>query len=239
MGRFSEPLAAQFVELLGVTRGDRVLDVGSGPGALTTELVRRLGPAAVAAIDPSPPFVAALRARMPDLDVRLAAAEDLPFADNEFDCAAAQLVVHFMTDPVAGLAEMARVTRPGGLVAACVWDHGGGNGPLSTFWRAVRALDPAATDESAGAGAREGHLAELAERAGLTDVVTTRLTVRVRFAGFEHWWDPFTLGVGPAGQYVSRLDDGGRSALAAQCATLLGPPPFEIAASAWAASGRV
>ena len=147
--------------------GERVLDVGCGPGALTRLLVQRLGAAAVSAVDPSESFVTAVRERIPGIDVYRAAAEDLPFADDRFDCAVAQLVVHFMTDPVAGLAEMARVTRPGGLVAACVWDHGTGAGPLSVFWRAVQALDPDARGEATLAGAREGHLAGLFEQAGL------------------------------------------------------------------------
>ena len=147
-----------------VVTGQRVLDVGCGPGALTSELVRRLGPAAVAAVDPSESFVAAAQARQPDVSVRRAVAEQLPFADDEFDAALAQLVVHFMADPVAGLREMARVTRPGGVVAACVWDHGGGHGPLSLFWSAARQLRPGLDDESTMAGAREGHLAAAVRR---------------------------------------------------------------------------
>ena len=143
---------------------------GCGPGALTARLVARLGAGQVAAVDPSEPFVAAARSRLPGVDVRVAAAESLPFDDDAFDAVLAQLVVHFMADPVAGLAEMARVARPGGTVAACVWDHAGGTGPLTTFWRAVADLDPGAHDESGLAGAREGHLAELAAAAGLEDV---------------------------------------------------------------------
>ena len=119
-----------------------MLDVGWGPGALTAELAGRLGPSAVAAVDPSESFVAAARERNPDVDVRQAAAESLPFADGTFDRTLAQLVVHFMADPVAGLREMRRVARVDGLVAACVWDHAGGTGPLSPFWDAVHALDP-------------------------------------------------------------------------------------------------
>ena len=106
------------------------IDVGCGPGALTAELVARLGAESVAAVDPSAPFVAAVRARYPGVDVHQASAERLPFPDGTFDAALAQLVVHFMADPVAGLAEMARVTRRDGVVAACVWDHAGEHGPL-------------------------------------------------------------------------------------------------------------
>ncbi|MGS0687928.1 class I SAM-dependent methyltransferase [Nakamurella sp. GG22] len=239
MGRYSEPLADQFVELLDLRDGQRALDVGCGPGALTERLVRRLGADAVTAVDPSESFVAAVRSRIPSIDVHRAAAEDMPFADRHFDCAAAQLVVHFMKDPVAGIIEMARVTNAGGAVAACVWDHAGETGPLSAFWRAVKTLDPGAPDEAGLAGAREGHLVELFERAGLSQIDAMRLTVRVPFAGFDEWWEPFTLGVGPAGRYVAGLDAGGRAALAAECTALLPAAPFEITASAWAAVGRV
>lgn len=95
----------------------------------------------MAAVAPSEPFVAAARARNPAVNVLQGSAEQLPFQDQAFDAALAQLVVHFMSDPVAGLAEMARVTRRDGVVAACVWDHGGGQGPLTLFWQAARELD--------------------------------------------------------------------------------------------------
>jgi SAM-dependent methyltransferase len=239
MGRYSEQLATEFAQLLGVRNGDRVVDVGCGPGALTWQLVQRLGVPAVSAVDPSEPFVAAVRDRIPGIDVRRAAAEQLPFEDGRFDRAAAQLVVHFMTDPVAGLAEMARVTRRGGLVAACVWDHGGGAGPLSVFWYAVKTQDLDARDESGLAGAREGHLAALFEQAGLRNVESTLLTVHSGFGGFDQWWEPMTLGVGPAGRYVTGLDAEHLSALRAQCAKLLPQGPFRITASAWTALGRV
>ena len=238
MGRFSEPLAERFLALAGLRDGDRVLDVGCGPGALTARLVARLGAGQVAAVDPSEPFVAAARSRLPGVDVRMAAAESLPFDDDAFDAVLAQLVVHFMADPVAGLAEMARVARPGGTVAACVWDHAGGTGPLTTFWRAVADLDPGAHDESGLAGAREGHLAELATAAGLRGVVSGRAEVTVGFADVEEWWQPFTLGVGPAGAYVHGLDVPGRQALRDRCAALLPTGPFDVVAAAWWVRGQ-
>jgi SAM-dependent methyltransferase len=238
MGRYSEPLAVQFAELAGAQAGHRALDVGCGPGALTTQLVERLGAEAVSAIDPSPSFVAAIRARFPEVDVQFGVAEHLPFPDDCFDLTLAQLVVHFMTDAVSGLLEMARVTRPGGLVAACVWDHAGDRSPLSTFWRAVHDTDPGARDEAELAGAREGHLTELCQAAGWIHIEQTTLTVKVRFATFTNWWEPFTLGVGPAGAYVTQLDERGRDVLRTQCAQLLPQAPFEVAASAWCVRAR-
>jgi len=238
MGRFSEPLAAQFAELADVRAGQRALDVGCGPGALTAQLVERLGSDAVSAIDPSASFVTAIRARFPEIDVRSGVAEQLPFADDSFDLALAQLVVHFMTDPVAGLAEMARVTSAGGLVAACVWDHAGGRGPLAAFWAAVHDIDPGARDEADFPGARQGHLAQLCEAAGLRHIEPTSLTVTVRFETLADWWEPFTLGVGPAGAYVAQLDEARREALRTRCAQLLPPAPFQLGGSAWCVRAR-
>lgn len=237
MGGYSEPLAERFADWAGVAGGQRALDVGCGPGALTARLVERLGVENVAAIDPSGRFVAAVQARLPGLDVRRAAAEQIPFPDGIFDLTSAQLVVHFMRDPVAGLREMARVTRAGGTVAACVWDHAGRRGPLATFWEAVNQLDPEAPDESELAGAREGHLRELALAAGLSDVESAMLTVTRRFPTFADWWEPFTLGVGPAGEYVAALGRGGQAALRLRCERLLPPAPFELTASAWTVRG--
>jgi SAM-dependent methyltransferase len=237
MGKYSEPLAAQFAELAGIRSGQRVLDVGCGPGALTAQLAGRIGPVAVSAVDPSPSFAAAVRERLPGVDVRLSAAEKLPFPEGAFDAALAQLVVHFMADPVAGLREMSRVTRPGGVVAACVWDHAGGRGPLTTFWSAVRELDPAADDESGLPGVRDGDLARLFAAAGLGGTQVTTLTVRARHASFEQWWEPFTLGVGPAGSYVASLAPDRRTALREQCRRLLPAGSFQTSAAAWAATG--
>jgi ubiquinone/menaquinone biosynthesis C-methylase UbiE len=237
MGRYSRLLSPQLADLAGVRGGQRVLDVGCGPGALTAELVTRLDPAAVAAVDPSGPFVTAARARHPGVDVRHASAEHLPFPDETFDAALAQLVVHFMSDPVAGLAEMARVTRRDGVVVACVWDHAGGQGPLSLFWQAARELDPTVHDESNLAGAREGHLAELFDAAGLRDIEQATLSADLEHSTFEEWWAPFTRGVGPAGSYVASLDAEGLVELREACRRLIPAAPFTLRARAWAARG--
>ncbi|HEY7101490.1 MAG TPA: class I SAM-dependent methyltransferase [Mycobacteriales bacterium] len=238
MGRYSEPLADLFVQWAAVGPGRHALDVGCGPGALTARLVERLGAARVIAVDPSASFVVAARRRCPGVVVHQAAAERLPLPDGSVDAALAQLVVHFMTDPVAGLAEMGRVTRSGGMVAASVWDFAGGGDPLATFWSAVRDLDPAAEDESGLPGTGEGHLVELFVAAGLDAVEPGKLTVTVPYASFDEWWHPYTLGVGPAGDYVATLEPPARDALEAHCRERLPDGPFEIHAAAWAARAR-
>ena len=241
MGKFSDPLALLFADFArsgAAGAGTSALDVGCGTGALTRVLADRLGAGAVAAVDPSASFVAAARERLPGVDVRRAVAEQLPFDDGRFDLVLAQLVVHFRADPVAGLREMARVARPGGVVAATVWDHGGGQGPLAVFWSAVREESPGASDESNLPGVRQGQLPALFAAAGLPDADATALTVEVAHASFEDWWRPFTLGVGPAGAHVAGLDDEARAALRERCRARLPTGAFSTRATAWAARGR-
>jgi SAM-dependent methyltransferase len=239
MGRFSTPLAEEFATLGldGVPESAHVLDVGCGPGMLTLELARRRGAGLLAAVDPEPVFAAATAQACPSSDVRVAAAENLPFADGVFGAALAQLVVHFMTDPVRGVAEMARVTTPGGRVSACVWDHGGGSGPLSDFWRVAAALDPEVRTESGLKGASEGQLVDIFERAGVQDVAQAVVGCTVAFRDFDDWWRPFLGGVGPAGRYVATLDGGATARLEAALRDELGDGAFSITARAWAAVG--
>jgi SAM-dependent methyltransferase len=239
MGRYSRLLVGQMADLAEVRAGDRALDVGCGPGALTTELVARLGADHVAAVDPSASFVAAVRERLPGVDVRQGGAEALPFDDGAFDAAIAQLVVHFMSDPVGGIGEMRRVTRPGGVVAACVWDHAGGRGPVSAFWAAAATLDPRAANESQLPGAHAGHLTELFIAAGLHDVVETTVSAPLTHESFEAWWAPYEAGVGPAGAHVKSLSPEGRVELRERCREMLPAAPFTDNALAWAATGRV
>jgi SAM-dependent methyltransferase len=239
MGRYSVLLSPGLADLADVRSGQRVLDVGCGPGALTAELVSRVGAGSVAAVDPSESFVAAARTRNPGVDVRHSSAERLPFADRSFDAALAQLVVHFMSDPVAGLTEMARVARPAGVIAACVWDHGGDQGPLSLFWDTARELDPEVVDESNLAGSRRGELTELFGAAGLHAIEETSLTADLEHPNFEAWWEPFSGGVGPAGSYVAGLDADRRADLRERCRARVPTAPFVITARAWAARGLV
>jgi SAM-dependent methyltransferase len=237
MGRYSAPLARAFADFASIVEGLRVLDVGCGPGALSGECVKRVGPGSVAAVDPSGTFVTAAQERNPAIDVRRAAAEQLPFEDSTFDAALAQLVVHFMKDPVLGLQEMVRVTRRDGVVAACVWDHEGGGGPLSLFWDAVRELDRDVEGEGQLAGAREGHLAQLFREVGLASIDDTALSITVVHPSFDDWWEPFTFGVGPAGSYVAGLDAARQIQLRDRCREMLPAAPFTLNARAWATRG--
>ena len=239
MGRYSTLLAGPFADFAGVRGGQRALDVGCGPGALTAELVRRLGAGAVAAVDPSPSFVQAAQQRYPQVDVRDASAEHLPFPDDAVDVALAQLVVHFMSDPLVGLGEMGRVVRRGGVVAACVWDFAGERSPLSVFWSAAREIDPDVRDESLLAGAHEGGLSELFEAVGCGGVEEVPVEISVQHDDFEEWWTPYTGGVGPAGFYFASLAPEEQDALRELCRTILPDGPFTLVSRAWAARGVV
>jgi SAM-dependent methyltransferase len=243
VGRYSAPLAAALIAFARIEPGMRALDVGCGPGALTTALARLLGEASVCAADPSEPFVEACRTRLPGVEVVVATAEALPFADRAFDAALSQLVVNFMEDAEAGVREMARVTRPGGIVASCVWDYAGGMTLLRAFWDAAREVEPErAALANEGAVMRwcgEGELAKLWRDAGLGDVRFGELVVSAGYADFEDLWSPLPTGVAPSGAFVQSLDDERRTALHDAYGRRLGvgDGPFELTARAWAVAG--
>jgi SAM-dependent methyltransferase len=245
VGRYGPELAWALIGFAGVQPGMRALDVGCGPGALTVALADRLGPANVSAADPSEPFVEACRARRPGVEVMVAAAEALPFADAAFDVALSQLVVNFMRDPVAGVREMMRVTRAGGVVASCVWDYAGEMTLLRAFWDAAREIEPeraAAADEGVVMRwCREGELAELWRAAGVRDVRFGPLVVSASYTGFEDLWWPFPTGVAPSGAFCKSLDEHRRTALHDALRRRLGVDnrPFELSARAWAVAGTV
>jgi SAM-dependent methyltransferase len=238
MGRYSRELAPAFAEFARVESGQRVIDVGCGSGVLTEELARRVGADHFAGADPSP-LLDACAERVPGADLKRAAAEDLPWPDESFDAALAQLVVHFMTDVEAGTAEMARVTRPGGIVAACTWNFSGGMKLLGTYWESAKALDPGAESESSAFD--EARLDELWRGAGLGGVQVDALVVSTRYEDFDELWDTFLLGVGPAGQHLVSQPPERQSAIRAEYFTRLGKQAgsFELDARAWAVRGRL
>jgi len=245
VGRYGAQLASALIEFAGVEPGMRTVDVGCGPGALTAALVERLGSANVRGADPSEPFAKACRARLPGVEVAVAVAESLPFADDMFDAALSQLVVNFMHDARAGVREMARVTRPGGVLASCVWDYSGEMRLLRAFWDAAREVDPgraAAADEAVVMlWCRDGELSDLWRLAGLRDVQAAPLIVRASYADFEDLWSPFPMGVAPSGAFCRSLDEDRRIALRDSYRRHLGVSdgPFELDARAWAVAGIV
>ncbi len=240
MGRYAPSLAPALADACGVRPDMRVVDVGCGPGGLTRELVARVGAEKVAAIDPAPQFVAACRDRNPGADVREGVAEELPWADGQFDAALSCLVLGFMRDPELGVLEMARVACPGGTVAACMWDkEKGGMTMLQTFWTAVQRVDPGVEGERPMAGTAEGDIAERFERAGLQDVTASALEARADYAGFDDLWEPFTFGIGPAGQYLASLPDDRSAQVREECRAALPDGSFSLDARAWFARGTV
>ncbi len=238
VGRWSRLLAPAFLDFAGV-EGGPALDVGSGPGALTAVLAARLGPSTVSAVEPSPPFAAACRARVPGVEVRVAGAEALPFADGAFAAALSQLVFSFVPDPARATAEMARVVRPGGVVAACTWAWDGF--PLAqVFWQAALRFDPAAPDDAGLPVRRPGQLAALWRGAGLRDVAETTLDVDVTYSDFADFWGPFAGGAGPPGGYRVRQPEPRRAEIREAVREILGDPrgSFTLHAHALAVRGR-
>ncbi len=241
MGRYSRPLAHEFARAAGVVPGERVVDVGCGTGALTNVLAELVGPDLVAASDPSEPFVEECRMQLAGIDVRVGPAEELPFADDAFDASVAQLVFHFVGDQAAATAEMARVTRPGGRVAACVWDFTGGMTLLRAYWDAALEVDSGAPDEVGRFGGRPGELAALWRDAGLREITDGSLTISSAYESFDELWESLLAGAGPAGAHAASLDEPRRDALHDALHRRLGSPQggFELTARAWYALGVV
>jgi SAM-dependent methyltransferase len=227
MGRYSKGLAPLFADFAGVEAGARTLDVGAGTGALTAELLAR--GASVAAADPSPEFVAVLRERFPDIDVHEAPAESLPVGAGEFDVALAQLVVAFVNDAPAAVAEMARVAR---RVAACMW----GVAEVDMFAAIDRAAEtlgaPRAAEPRRYRTAQELH--DLFAPHG--EVESAELDVTAGYRDFDEFWQAMGRGVGPAGQWLASLDSERRERAHEELFRELGSPPgpFELKARAFA-----
>ncbi len=238
VGRYSRQLAPRFLDFAGVERGP-VLEVGCGPGALTAVLAARFGPADVAAVEPSDSFAAACRARVPGADVRAAGAESLPFPDDAFGAVLSQLVLSFVGDAPRAMAEMLRVVRPGGAVAACTF-AADGFALVGTFWRAALRLDPAAPDDASLPFRDEESLLALWRQAGLRDISLGRIELEARYEDFDDCWQPLAVGIGPTGAYLLRQSPARRDELREGCRELLGRPtgPFRGAGGVRVAGRR-
>jgi SAM-dependent methyltransferase len=249
MGRWSRRLAPLFIEHAGAAAGERLLEVGCGTGSLTFTLARTVPFRELTAIDYADVYVAAARARNRDPRIRIEQgdAAALPFPDAHFDRALSLLVLHFVADPAGAVAEMRRVTRPGGVVAAAVWDSGGGMIALRMFWDTAAMLDAAAVDRRgramSNAVVAPGGLARLFRAAGLADVDERALLIRMDHTGFADYWGPILRGEGPMGGYVAGLDEAERARLEGhlRAAYLAGAPdgPRSFAAVAWSCRGVV
>lgn len=240
MGRYTPSLAVKLCDAAGVTDSGRALDVGAGPGGLAVELCRRVGGENVAAVEPAELFVEACQARCPGADVRQGCAEELPWEDDTFDATLSCLAIGFFADPDRGVAEMVRVTKPGGRVGACMWDiAGGGMTMLRVFWDAARRLHPDVEGERARAGTARGDIASRFGRAGLLDVVEGTFEVEADYTDFDDFWAPLTLAVGPAGQYLKSLSDGDRAQVRELCRASLPHGSFTLDGRAWYAVGTV
>ena len=249
MGRWSRRLAPLFIEHAGAAAGERLLEVGCGTGSLTFTLARTVPFRELTAIDYADVYVAAARARNRDPRIRIEQgdAAALPFPDAHFDRALSLLVLHFVADPAGAVAEMRRVTRPGGVVAAAVWDSGGGMIALRMFWDTAAMLDAAAVDRRgramSNAVVAPGGLARLFRAAGLADVDERALLIRMDHTGFADYWGPILRGEGPMGGYVAGLGEAERARLEGhlRAAYLAGAPdgPRSFAAVAWSCRGVV
>ena len=245
MGRWSRELAPLLVRFAGVRDGDLALDVGSGTGVLTAAVAAIAPSSRIIGIDPAAPYVAVAQARHLLNLVRfdVGDAQRLRFLDGSFDRTLSLLVLNFIPDPAKALDEMIRVTRPGGSVAAAVWDYGQGMEMLRVFWDEAIALSPAmdARDERHMPLSRKGELGVLWHEHGLQDVVEEALTIQTRFVSFDDYWSPFLEKQGPAGEYVASLSAGERDQLRLRLRRrLLGDGPdrqIVLNARAWAVLG--
>jgi SAM-dependent methyltransferase len=245
MGRWSRRLAPLLIGFGGLADAERVLDVGCGTGSLTFALPAFADLAGVTGIDATGPFVAAARARNADprITFDLGDARALPYADASYDRAYSSLVLHFVPDPARAVAEMRRVVRPGGTVAAAVWDNYGGQPFTRILWDIAGVLDPALERPYFRPLNGPGEMAEAWRGAGLEGVEETSLTIRMEFASFGDYWAPFETGEGPHGQYVAGLPDRARETLKRHVrrAYVGNRPegPRSMACVAWACRGTV
>jgi SAM-dependent methyltransferase len=247
MGRWSRLLAPAYISFAGIRDGERILDVGTGTGSVASTLAAAVPSSEIVGIDPSEAFIAYARTRSESDRVRFEVgdAQALQHKGASFDQTMSLLVMNFVPDHQKAIGEMRRVTRPGGVVSACVWDYNAGMEMLRFFWDEVVALDPAMEpkDERHMKLSREGQLGALWRKAGLTEVQERGLTIEQTYASFADYWTPFLKGAGPGGAYVASITDERRRQLEARLQKrLLGDRPdraFTLKARAWCVRGKV
>ncbi len=247
MGRWSRLLVPGYLAFAGVKNGDRVLDVGTGTGSLASILEATRGSSEIVGVDPSEGFIsyAKKNAKSGRLRYEVGDAQALQFRDASFDQTMALLVMNFIPDHDKAIGEMRRVTRPQGVVSACVWDYNAGMEMLRFFWDEVVALDPAMTpkDERNMKLSREGQLGELWKKAGLVDIREKPVVIEQAYTSFDDYWGPFLKGAGPGGAFVVSLSDERRRQLEARMRKrLLGnreDGAFVLKARAWCVRGEV
>jgi SAM-dependent methyltransferase len=247
VGRWSRPVAAEFVDWLGISDGGRWVDVGCGTGALSTAILAASDPAAIVGVDPSEDFLTLARTNVQDPRVRFEPgnAASIPVEDGWADAVVAGLVLNFVPDVGTALAEIQRVGRPGAVVGAYVWDYGGGMQLIRRLFDAAIALDPSV--EHLDEGKRfpicaPGGLRSAFETAGFDDVIDGSLEIPTVFGDFDDFWTPFLGGVGPAPAYVVSLDEDARVRLREHLRSTLPTEPdgsIHLTARAWVARGQV
>jgi SAM-dependent methyltransferase len=211
MGRWSRTLVPDYIAFAGVRNGDRVLDVGTGTGAVPAALATRLPASEIVRIDPSDGFIEYAKSNVTYGRTRFEVgdAQSLRFPDATFDQTMALLVMNFVPDHEKAIREMRRVTRPGGTVSACVWDYDAGMEMIRIFWDEVVAFDPsmAPKHQRSMKFARQGELGALWRSAGLTDVREQPLVIEQRFASFDDYWKPFLGQAGAAGSFIRTMGE--------------------------------
>lgn len=247
MGRWSILVAEPFLEWLPVPGNGTWMEVGCGTGALSGLISQDKHPGAVLAIDPSWDFISYARKnqRSTSIHFGLGLAQALPAGPSQFDAVVSGLVLNFLPNPRQALAEMRRVTKPGGVVAAYVWDYGQGMQMLRYFWDAAVSLDPQASALDEGLRfplCLQGNLEQLFLDGGLMQVQARAVEARTVFSGFEDYWQPFLSGVGPAPGYVASLDEAHKIALEQFLRQSLPTGPdgsITVSNRAWAVQGLV
>jgi SAM-dependent methyltransferase len=246
IGRWSRPVADQFVVWLEAPPGQRWLDVGCGTGALSQAILKRSAPASLTGVDPVEPFIARASAALTDprASFRLGSAADTGLPDGAADVVVAGLVLNFVPDVEAALGEWRRVLAPGGVVGAYVWDYGRGMGFIRQFWDAAVAVDPAAAalDQGGQSGvAAAGQLEAAVRAAGFVAVEARSIAIPTVFADFDDLWLPFLGGTGGAPGYVATLDGAHRNAIREQLRRSVSAAPdgsIHLEARAWAVRAR-